>query len=95
MNIPYLSVRPSVRSGAYVRYFRGLEGAAEAATEYSTSTVLYGNMVDFSFIVSLYVSDLPNVTIGTVLLVRVRGCAAVRAPSRAARRRGLFSPRFP
>ena len=28
-------------------------------------TVLYGNMVDFSFIVSLYVSDLPNVTIST------------------------------
>ena len=25
--------------------------------------ILYGNMVDFSFIVSLYVSDLPNVTI--------------------------------
>ena len=25
-----------------------------------------GNMVDFSFIVSLYVSDLPNVTISTV-----------------------------
>ena len=41
---------------------------------YSTSTkpetcillwILYGNMVDFSFIVSLYVSDLPNVTIST------------------------------
>ena len=28
--------------------------------------ILYGNMVDFSFIVSLYVSDLPNVTISTV-----------------------------
>ena len=27
--------------------------------------ILYGNMVDFSFIVSLYVSDLPNVTIST------------------------------
>ena len=27
--------------------------------------ILYGNIVDFSFIVSLYVSDLPNVTIGT------------------------------
>ena len=26
--------------------------------------ILYGNMVDFSFIVSLYVSDLPNVTRG-------------------------------
>ena len=25
--------------------------------------ILYGSMVDFSFIVSLYVSDLPNVTI--------------------------------
>ena len=25
--------------------------------------ILYGDMVDFSFIVSLYVSDLPNVTI--------------------------------
>ena len=25
--------------------------------------ILYGNMVDFSFIVSLYVSNLPNVTI--------------------------------
>ena len=25
--------------------------------------ILYGNMVDFSFIVSLYVSDLLNVTI--------------------------------
>ena len=30
--------------------------------------ILYGNMVDFSFIVSLYVSDLPNVTISTVLV---------------------------
>ena len=30
--------------------------------------ILYGiNMLDFSFIVSLYVSDLPNVTISTVL----------------------------
>ena len=28
--------------------------------------ILYGNMVDFSFIVSLYVSDLPNVTISTI-----------------------------
>ena len=28
----------------------------------------YGNMVDFPFIVSLYVSDLPNVTISTVLV---------------------------
>ena len=28
--------------------------------------ILYGNMVDFSFIVSLYVSDLPNVTISTL-----------------------------
>ena len=28
--------------------------------------ILYGNMVDFSFIVSLYVSDLFNVTISTV-----------------------------
>ena len=27
--------------------------------------ILYGNMVDFSFIVSLYVSDLPNVTISS------------------------------
>ena len=27
--------------------------------------ILYGNMVDFPFIVSLYVSDLPNVTIST------------------------------
>ena len=27
--------------------------------------ILYGNMVDFSFIVSLCVSDLPNVTIST------------------------------
>ena len=34
-----------------------------------------GNMVDFSFIVSLYVSDLPNVTISTnenLATVRVR-----------------------
>ena len=27
--------------------------------------ILYGNIVDFPFIVSLYVSDLPNVTIST------------------------------
>ena len=33
--------------------------------------ILYGNMVDFSFIVSLYVSDLPNVTIN-VLIFRFR-----------------------
>ena len=32
-------------------------------------------MVDFSFIVSLYVSDLPNVTISTIL-VRVVSCEA-------------------
>ena len=32
--------------------------------------ILYGNMVDFSFIVSLYVSDLPNVTISMVYLGR-------------------------
>ena len=31
--------------------------------------ILYGNMVDFSFIVSLYVSDLLNVTISTVLVL--------------------------
>ena len=31
--------------------------------------ILYGNMVDFSFIVSLYVSDLPNVTISILVLV--------------------------
>ena len=32
--------------------------------------ILYGNMVDFSFIVSLYVSDLPNVTISTRTVIR-------------------------
>ena len=31
--------------------------------------ILYGNMVDFSFIVSLYVSDLRNVTISTAMYV--------------------------
>ena len=33
--------------------------------------ILYGNMVDFSFIVSLYVSDLPKVRV----LVRVPYCS--------------------
>ena len=32
--------------------------------------ILYGNMVDFSFIVSLYVSDLPNVTRSTSMGTR-------------------------
>ena len=41
--------------------------------------ILYGNMVDFSFIVSLYVSDLPNVTISTRTMVVFE---RVRAPTR-------------
>ena len=56
-------------------------------------------MVDFSFIVSLYVSDLPNVTIGTVVygtvvdilrvfvLVRPEGTYADSCPSLAGRER--------
>ena len=36
--------------------------------------ILYGNMVDFSFIVSLYVSDLPNVTISTHTSTRNTRC---------------------
>ena len=35
-----------------------------------------GNLVDFSFIVSLYVSDLPNVTISTVPVPQHRQCHA-------------------
>ena len=34
--------------------------------------ILYGNMVDFSFIVSLYVSDLPNVTISIRCKLAIR-----------------------
>ena len=34
----------------------------------------YGNMVDFSFIVSLYVSDLPNVTISTSIIPGLDAC---------------------
>ena len=49
-----------------------------AGVRVSSYRILYGNMVDFSFIVSLYVSELLNVTIsrsryGTVeLLVQVQ-----------------------
>ena len=40
--------------------------------------ILYGNMVDFSFIVSLYVSDLPNVTISTVHYTGYEYCMSGR-----------------
>ena len=41
--------------------------------------ILYGNMVDFSFIVSLYVSDLPNVTISAVRVLVLMYCTRTSA----------------
>ena len=38
--------------------------------------ILYGNMVDFSFIVSLYVSDLPNVTIRVLVYGEKPACVS-------------------
>ena len=61
----------------------------------STSTpclwILYGNMVDFSFIVSLYVSDLPNVTISTPCCRPRHGprCKLTRVLQEAKKRRKL------
>ena len=40
-------------------------------------TVRYGNMVDFSFIVSLYVSDLHNVTISSRIISDSRDCCRI------------------
>ena len=46
--------------------------------------ILYGDMVDFSFIVSLYVSDLPNVTISTVPYPHPSGLQYSTVPYQAA-----------